>query len=86
MTQRFAQVQAIYGCISGTSQYEYFVALGVFTLGDAKHTLLDLPTLAQDGTIVCVSVKNILCAVNLQHNCAKKQACNNMRAIHQVQE
>ncbi|KAG8781668.1 hypothetical protein FRC12_021638 [Ceratobasidium sp. 428] len=82
----FARVQAIYGCVSGTNRYEYFAALRVFMLGDAKHTLLDLPTLTRGEIVVCVSVKNILCAVNLQHDCAKKQACNNMRAIHQVQE
>ncbi|KAG8795703.1 hypothetical protein FRC12_010940 [Ceratobasidium sp. 428] len=83
----FARVKAIYGCVLGTNnQYEYFVALRVFTLGDAKHTLLDLPILTRDETVVCASVKNILCAVNLQHNCAKKQTCNNMRAIHRVQE
>ncbi|KAG9074088.1 hypothetical protein FRC06_010941, partial [Ceratobasidium sp. 370] len=83
---QFAQVQAIFGRVSGSNQRTYFVAARLYTLDSLKHATLDLPVLIRSQSVVCIAVEDLLCAVNLQHDCARCCACTNTRAVYSVQE
>ncbi|KAG9090807.1 hypothetical protein FRC06_000869, partial [Ceratobasidium sp. 370] len=83
---QFAQVQAVFGRISGSNQRKYFVAARLYALDSTKHVLLDLPVLIQSETIVCIAVEDVSCAINLQHDCTRYRACTNTRAVYEVQE
>ncbi|KAG9079430.1 hypothetical protein FRC06_007729 [Ceratobasidium sp. 370] len=83
---QFSRVEAIFGHVSGSNRRAYFVAARLYMLDSVKHSLLDLPVLIRGQTIVYIPVEDLLCAVNLQHDCARSGACTNTRAVYEVQE
>ncbi|KAG9122457.1 hypothetical protein FRC07_001140 [Ceratobasidium sp. 392] len=74
---QFARVEAVLGCISGFNQRSYFVAARLYAFDLVKHTILDLPVLVQSQDIICIAV---------EHDCARRSACTNTRAVYEVQE
>ncbi|KAG8703439.1 hypothetical protein FRC08_002841 [Ceratobasidium sp. 394] len=83
---QFARVQAIFGCALGSNPCKYFVAVQLYALGSTKHHLLDLPVLTRTQSVICIPIEEILCAINLQHDCARVSACSNTYAVYEVQE
>ncbi|KAH7918288.1 hypothetical protein BV22DRAFT_1024813 [Leucogyrophana mollusca] len=54
------------------------VALQVFVFGPTLHDLLRLPQLELTDEEVVISGENILCAVNVQHNCLNSRCVNTL--------
>ncbi|KAG0693203.1 hypothetical protein DFH29DRAFT_1007548 [Suillus ampliporus] len=72
--------------ISTTTQRTVaFVALQVFSIMPACHPLLHLPCLVLSDKELVVSGMDIVCAVNLQHNCLDAK-CTDLSTKHVWQE
>lgn len=82
----FGRINAAFGCVSPSKTYTYYVAVEKYTLGIEKHPVFDMPTASRSGVVVCVPVEEVLCVVNMQHDCAKSQLCCTSKPIFEVQE
>ncbi|KAG8796301.1 hypothetical protein FRC12_000716, partial [Ceratobasidium sp. 428] len=80
----FAHVRAIFGFLAPDGKKVYFVAAAPYELGPTKHNVFDMPMATRSATITCIPVKDIVCLVNMQHDCTN--ACTNTRAVREVQE
>ncbi|KAG9075471.1 hypothetical protein FRC06_010073, partial [Ceratobasidium sp. 370] len=83
---QFAHVLAIFGCVLSDNRCTYFIAAQLYALDPAKHPVLDLPVVSRSETLCFIPVPDIICIVNLQHDCMTDQACTNTQVVLEVEE
>ncbi|KAG1873405.1 hypothetical protein C8R48DRAFT_594331, partial [Suillus tomentosus] len=71
--------------MSASSQDVQHIAVQKFTFGPALHPLLHLPTLELTDHEVVISPQDIICIVNLQHDCVKAR-CTDVGQRRVLQE
>ncbi|KAG2120425.1 uncharacterized protein F5147DRAFT_562462 [Suillus discolor] len=72
--------------ISNSCRRVQHVAVQIFTFGPALHPLLHLPALELTDHDVVISPEDIICIVNLQHDCVKAQCTDISQCrVHQEQ-
>lgn len=64
-----------------------FVCVELLDFGDSKHTILDMPTVSRQARFAVLAPQDIICAINLQHDCSRGHCTHdNPKDVYQERE
>ncbi|KAF8748600.1 hypothetical protein RHS01_10718 [Rhizoctonia solani] len=84
-TTKFGQVGGLFGCALSNGTTHTMRQSSVIRSAQ-KHSIFDMPVLDKNsGDVLSVPVQDIVCVINLQHNCAAEGKCT-QRQVAERQE